>query len=471
MHPTALQTGRLFFETYWQSNYHNILDIGSRDVNGSLRSVKPEAAAYLGVDLQPGPGVELVLQDPHHLPLDDQSVDIVVSTSCLEHDPLFWLTFGEMLRVLKPGGILYINAPSNGGYHGYPFDHWRFYPDAGRALVQWAERLERPVTLIESFIGECAGGTWANNVMVFACEPFDYALPERLLCDQLMGATNVRRGNAEELERFEALPEDLRRLKQANARINALEAQLKEYEANASVRMKELAYLKKNTAKLPLQEADQGSRGDNFNTAFSAPFLQGYQSGVMSYSYRGVSCLKSPIDLAIYAKAIWKLRPATLIEIGSKAGGSALWFADLLHNYGLEALVYSIDLHPPQNIVAERIQFLQGDANDLQSVFSDYGLIDAPHPWLVIEDSAHTYQTCSAALAQLASLMQSGDLLVMEDGVLDDLGLSERYNGGPNRALQEFFIQHPETFIVDHQLCDLFGKNATYSPNGWLWKT
>ncbi|WP_201220236.1 hypothetical protein [Halochromatium roseum] len=27
----------------------------------------------------------------------------------------------------------------------------------------------------------------------------------------------------------------------------------------------------------------------------------------------------------------------------------------------------------------------------------------------------------------------------MEDGVLDELGLSERYDGGPNRALQAFF--------------------------------
>lgn len=231
MHQTALDTGRMFFETYWRSGFHNILDIGSRDVNGTLRSVKPEAAAYLGVDLQPGPGVELVLQDPHHLPLDEASVDVMVSTSCLEHDPLFWLTFGEMLRVLKPGGFLYINAPSNGSYHGYPYDHWRFYPDAGRALAQWAERLSRPAALIESFIGERAGGIWANNVMVFAREPFDHALPDPLLCDQLPGATNIRRHGSDELERFVALPEDLRKLKQAQAHVKQLQEQLKQSQA------------------------------------------------------------------------------------------------------------------------------------------------------------------------------------------------------------------------------------------------
>ncbi|WPL19002.1 hypothetical protein Thiowin_04106 [Thiorhodovibrio winogradskyi] len=45
MHPSALETGRLFFEIDWRDDFHNILDIGSRDVNGTLRSVKPEGAA------------------------------------------------------------------------------------------------------------------------------------------------------------------------------------------------------------------------------------------------------------------------------------------------------------------------------------------------------------------------------------------------------------------------------------------
>ncbi|EIC23739.1 cephalosporin hydroxylase [Thiorhodovibrio frisius] len=69
-------------------------------------------------------------------------------------------------------------------------------------------------------------------------------------------------------------------------------------------------------------------------------------------------------------------------------------------------------------------------------------------------------------LRQLADWMQPGDLLVMEDGVLDDLGLSERDGGGPNRALREFFSEHPDCFRVDRDLCDLFDRNANYAPNG-----
>ena len=56
-----------------------------------------------------------------------------VSTSCFEHDPIFWLTFKEIARVTKVDGFVYVNAPSNEVYHGYPGDNWRFYKDAPAA--------------------------------------------------------------------------------------------------------------------------------------------------------------------------------------------------------------------------------------------------------------------------------------------------------------------------------------------------
>ena len=56
-------------------------------------------------------------------------------------------------RILRPGGLLYINVPSNGDFHRYPLDCWRFYPDAGVALVRWAGRRGIEIELVESFIG------------------------------------------------------------------------------------------------------------------------------------------------------------------------------------------------------------------------------------------------------------------------------------------------------------------------------
>src|ERR1700741_625437 len=101
MHDTAYQIGRLFFEVYFKGRTPSVLDVGSRDFNGSLRACVPPAAKYIGVDLQPGPGVYLVLKDPHRLPFEPNTFDTIVSSSCFEHDQMFWLTFLEMARVSK----------------------------------------------------------------------------------------------------------------------------------------------------------------------------------------------------------------------------------------------------------------------------------------------------------------------------------------------------------------------------------
>lgn len=209
----------------------------------------------------------------------------------------------------------------------------------------------------------------------------------------------------------------------------------------------------------------------SFKSAFTYPFLRKYQDGVMQYHYRGIECLRSPIDAAIQARAIWDLQPATYIEIGSHHGGGALWAADLLGNYGLDTHVYSIDVKVPTGVSDDRITFIEGDVMNLDAAFSAHGLYDAPRPWYVIEDSAHTYECCAAALDFLSQHMQKGEVLVMEDGVLDELGVSENYNGGPNRALREFFEANPDAFDLAEDLCDMFGQNATYATNGYMRKT
>ena len=171
MHQSALLLGKRFFELYQTASPGRVLDIGSRDINGTLRNCAPQGAEYVGVDLQMGNGVDIVLKDPYSYPFPDKSFDWVVSTSMMEHTGLFWLSFLECCRVLSDTGFLYINAPSNGWYHGYPNDYWRFYPDASLALQEWGQRMNHPVRLIESFIAPQIGSEWNDNVMIFTKAP------------------------------------------------------------------------------------------------------------------------------------------------------------------------------------------------------------------------------------------------------------------------------------------------------------
>jgi len=214
MHITAMDFGRRFFETYAGSRPGlRIIDIGAQDVNGSLRSVAPSDAEYVGVDFVAGKGVDVIISDPYALPFPDESADLIVCSSCMEHSEFFWLLFNEMIRVLKPDGVLYVNAPSNGAFHRYPVDCWRFYPDSGIALRNWSRRSGYRTELLESFIGpQAAPETWNDFVGVFIKDgTFAERYPRRILDDYPEHTNGLRLGE-ESYSHLTTLPEDQRKL-------------------------------------------------------------------------------------------------------------------------------------------------------------------------------------------------------------------------------------------------------------------
>lgn len=88
-----------------------VLDIGcgARKLPGST-----------GVDVVPGPGVDLVADLSHGTwPVQEGSVDVVVATHILEHIPLM-STMAEIHRILRPGGYAWIRVP-----HASYRDFWK----------------------------------------------------------------------------------------------------------------------------------------------------------------------------------------------------------------------------------------------------------------------------------------------------------------------------------------------------------
>jgi SAM-dependent methyltransferase len=220
MHASAFELGRLFFNFYWRQGFRRILDIGSLDINGSLRQHCPPAAEYVGIDCTAGPGVDLVLEDPYQYPFPAGHFDLIVSTSCFEHDPMFWLTFVEASRVLSPDGFLYLNAPSNGWYHAHPWDNWRFYPDAALALERWAQRSGMLIHCIESFTAARSDGEfWNDCVMVFGGAN---GVPKGFVCDVIPVAYNIRKAGNPELQNPSPYPEDMRIIIDQEAKIREL---------------------------------------------------------------------------------------------------------------------------------------------------------------------------------------------------------------------------------------------------------
>jgi SAM-dependent methyltransferase len=137
-----------------------VIDIGGAAVNGSYRNIFNDTAEFIGLDLQPGPGVDVALDDPYILPFLDGSIDIVISGQMLEHCAQFWRLFTEIARVLKLNGVVFMIAPSAGPIHRYPVDCYRFYPDSYRALADWSG-----LRLVDCWLDE--RGPWRDLVGVF----------------------------------------------------------------------------------------------------------------------------------------------------------------------------------------------------------------------------------------------------------------------------------------------------------------
>jgi SAM-dependent methyltransferase len=120
-----------------------ILDIGSKDVRGAYSFGNPPPnARFMCVDIEPGPGVDLVA-DAHNMHMvQSDSVDCVVTVSTLEHVRYPQKVMKEILRILKPGGILYVSVPFMFPFHSDPHDFYRFSSDGIRILCEDFECVE-----------------------------------------------------------------------------------------------------------------------------------------------------------------------------------------------------------------------------------------------------------------------------------------------------------------------------------------
>lgn len=115
-----------------------VIEVGAYDVNGSVRPgvEAHNPKSYLGVDIGPGPRVDLVC-DVAELPgRFPDGFDIVISTEMLEHVVDWRPSVNALVQLVKPGGMLFISTRSPGfPFHEFPIDTWRYPVEKMRDIL------------------------------------------------------------------------------------------------------------------------------------------------------------------------------------------------------------------------------------------------------------------------------------------------------------------------------------------------
>jgi cephalosporin hydroxylase len=207
--------------------------------------------------------------------------------------------------------------------------------------------------------------------------------------------------------------------------------------------------------------------------------VQKISQGKYYLSWKGIRALTGPLDMVLYPLLIWELKPLTVIEFGSYAGGSAVWLADILASFKIEGRVLSIDInHQLLDSRAKshpKVCFLQGDCFEIEKTLTTEMLSKLPHPWLIIEDC---HVNLIGILTHLhENGLQSGDYLVIEDtdpripaatgadSIPDEY---EPWGLAKMNEIRQFLQTYEDHYAIDSYYTDFFGYNSTWNWNGFI---
>jgi cephalosporin hydroxylase len=180
--------------------------------------------------------------------------------------------------------------------------------------------------------------------------------------------------------------------------------------------------------------------------------------------YRGIRTLKFPIDMWNYQEIIFDRDIRWVVETGTRHGGSAVFFADLLEKKGKKGggviSIDTIDEHLHALFKShKRCHFILGDSASKETLDQVFELLPPDRgQTLFIFDSDHSAFHVKRELEAYVPRMQDGDYLIVEDTIID----------GPRTAVKQYLALNTGTLIRD--IGREMKQGCTVAPGGYYIK-
>jgi len=191
----------------------------------------------------------------------------------------------------------------------------------------------------------------------------------------------------------------------------------------------------------------------------------------LQLTFLGVPCYKSAADMWNYQEILAELRPALVVEFGTRFGGAALYFSIIGRAINPALRVLSVDIGHDEVAPVVRadpaIELLEASSTAAVTAQRIAALRAAhPGPAFFILDSDHRKDHVLAELVLLRGVVQSGDYVVVEDGNINGNPVLPGWGEGPSEALAAYRAQYPDDYQDDAEREARFG--FTFAPGGFL---
>jgi cephalosporin hydroxylase len=199
-----------------------------------------------------------------------------------------------------------------------------------------------------------------------------------------------------------------------------------------------------------------------------------YEADRLKTTFLGIASLQYPTDNWIMQEIIAEMRPDFIVEMGTNAGGTALFYATILEKVNDKGKVITVDVvdHDPRVLTfpiwKERVEYIHGSSVSGE-VFERIRSRVQGTRVLVTLDSLHTKEHVLKEMKLYSQLVSPNSYLIVQDTQLmgHPIPLSiYNHEGkeGPWEAVEEF-MKTNNNFAIDHSRERFL---LTANPSGFL---